>query len=85
MLWTILIAIFFAITIVAAIFAVRKNRQIKATEKEEYGRVSNGQYDGRAWAVGVTVVAGFLGLLLLGFMIIIIVGIKNVGIVIVFG
>jgi len=85
MLWTILIAMFFAVAMVALVIAVRKSKQIKAIEKEEYGRVSTDLYDGRAWAVGTAIVAGVLGLLLLGFTSVTTVSTKNVGIVTAFG
>lgn len=85
MLWTILIAIFFAVATVALVVAVRKSKQIKAAEKEEYGRVSTDLYDARSWSVGFAVVTGVLGLLLLGFTTITTVSTKNVGIVTAFG
>jgi regulator of protease activity HflC (stomatin/prohibitin superfamily) len=86
MLWTILIAIFFAVAIVALVIAVRKSKQIKAAEKDNsYGRVSNDLYNSRAWAWGTASVSGVIAIVLLIMSTISIVSTKNVGIVTSFG
>jgi len=82
MLWTILIAIFFAVAVVAGVIAVRKSKQLKA-KSDNYGRQD--LQDGRAWAWGTAGVSGVIVVILLVMSTISIVSTKNVGIVTSFG
>ena len=84
MLWTILIALLFAISGVATVISLNKTKAIKQAKGQDNYQME-GLYNSRLVARGVAIVAGLLGLLLLALTSFTQVSTKNVGIVTSFG
>ena len=85
MLWTILIAILFAITVTATVVAISKSKSASKAEHDGDNYRASDHREVRTFALGTAIVAGIITAIVLGVTTITTVSTKNVGIVTSFG